>query len=200
MNDTSLFGEIEVENVMRMGSDFLPQALGFDQLEQINREIDEIHWREQYQEQNPWLHFYDAKIQVRDHYPAINALRTQVEYTIWRLGERWPQLYDYRANEVTAQRYDDSLDGIGTHQDYSYDRLLIAVFNVRGWGGFEIMSARQGDNIFPVARYELSPGSLCLLSAPELTPGAEDLRPPHRADSDDGGRVSLTCRYVVRQP
>ena len=197
MNIPSIFDEAAIESVLAGGTAFLREALPGDQLQALRTDVDRIAWTPQSNTvaDTTWLHYDDAKISPRDDFPAINALRTQLEYTIWRLGDHWRQLCDWRANDVTAQRYGDAGDGIAAHQDYCIDRLLIAVFTVRGEGAFEVLRSRHDPEV--VARYCTRPGSLCLLWAPDLEVGVGDRRPTHRILEATAGRVSLTYRYAV---
>ncbi len=184
-----------IEEVIATGSAFVPDALGVSWIDAIRADINRIEWAPQYKEQNPWLQYEDAKIGPDDPFPAINRLRLQLESQIRALMTIWPCLRAYRANDVTAQHYRDEHDGIGTHCDYSLDRLLIAVYTVRGHGPFEIMTAREGGTI--ARTYETQPGSLNLLWAPDLVHCDRARRPPHRILRPQDNRTSITYRYTI---
>jgi hypothetical protein len=184
-----------IEEVVATGSAFVPDALGVRYIDAMRQDTDRIAWIPQASHVDPWLHYEDAKVTREDPLPAINSLRHALEIKIRSLGHIWPSLDAYRANDVTAQFYRSEHDGIDTHQDYSLDRLLIAVFTVRGHGPFEIMSARHGGKV--LRSYETIPGSLILLWAPDLVPTAIDRRPPHRVLQPKDSRISVTYRYAI---
>jgi hypothetical protein len=183
-----------IAQVIETGSAFVPNALGVRELESIWHDTRKLNWQLQRSCDDPWLQYEDAKIAPTDPFGAINALRRRWEADIQDLAWRWPCLESYRANDVTVQHYRSPNDGIGTHQDYPIDRLLIAIFTVQGYGPLEIMSARRGG--VPVARHDTIPGSLSLLWAPDL-PSSTGYRPPHRILRPQNGRISITYRHAV---
>ena len=184
-----------IETVIATGSAYLPDALGVRWIDELRADLDRVEWAPQYQACNPWLQYEDAKIGPGDPFPAVNRLRDQLEAQVRELASVWSCLRAYRANDVTVQHYRDEHDGIDTHCDYSLDRLLIAIYTVRGHGPVDIMTARSNGSV--ARTYESQPGSLILLWAPDLVSKDRSRRPPHRVLQPHGGRISLTYRYTI---
>jgi hypothetical protein len=157
----------------------------------------------------PWQRFEHAHGKVRmqiegfdldapmDGFPAIAALRTDLERVVRRDGEGIRGLATWRPNEAGAVRYRPGAMGITAHMDGKWYRRLVVVVTVRGTAPFSVHETRDAP---PVARWTASAGGLTLMRAPGLG-GLRDGRPFHSIPGPKRGtRISLALRMAVDPP
>jgi hypothetical protein len=132
-----------------------------------------------------------------DGFPAIAALRAELEHVVRRDGEGIRGLATWRPNEAGAVRYSRGAMGISAHMDGKWYRRLVVVVTVRGTAPFSVHETREAP---PVARWTASAGGLTLMRAPGLG-GVRDGRPFHSIPGPRRGtRISLALRMAVHPP
>jgi hypothetical protein len=132
-----------------------------------------------------------------DGFPAIAALRDELERVVRRDGASIRGLATWRPNEAGAVRYRPGATGITSHMDGRWYRRLVVVVTVRGVAPFSVHETRNGP---AVATWTAKAGGLTLMRAPGLA-GVRDGRPFHSIPGPKRGtRISLALRMAVDPP
>lgn len=116
---------------------------------------------------------------------------------LWKLAKELEQLLGQhnvfstplRFNEITAQLYQPSKEGISAHKDESRFKNIIVIFVLQGKGDFYTADDRNGNN---KRLLETSPGDVIFMCAPGFYNSNE--RPIHGLENITKERLSLTFR------
>ncbi len=132
-----------------------------------------------------------------DGFPAISALRDELEAVVRRDGRGIRGLATWRPNEAGAVLYRPGAMGITAHMDGRWYRRLVVVVTVHGSAPFSVHATREGD---PVDTWIAEAGGLTFMRAPGLG-GVRDGRPFNSIPAPRRGtRVSLALRMAVGGP
>jgi hypothetical protein len=178
------------------GYAYVPDALAASFRDSLGSEIDG----------GPWQRFDEPDSAVRMQiegfdvdmpmagFPAIAALRHDLEVVVHRDGAAIRGLRTWRPNEAGAVRYRPGAMGISAHMDGKWYRRLVAVVTVRGTAPFSVHSTRDAS---AAATWTAEAGGITLMRAPGLA-GVRDGRPFHSIPGPKSGtRVSLAIRMAV---
>jgi len=127
------------------------------------------------------------------HLPFIQALGHVVTTEVVEpLGEHFPSLQSWEADECVAQKYKDQEGYLTWHKDLERHPGIIVIANILGIGK---LSARRHEHS-KIHQTDLYPGDILLLRAPGLYPAKLDVRLEHAVDTVHGpnGRISVTYR------
>ncbi|MGZ4115721.1 MAG: hypothetical protein ACXVQT_11675 [Actinomycetota bacterium] len=181
------------------GFAYVPDALDPAFRSALDREIDA----------GPWQRFEHDHGKVRmqiegfdvglpaDAFPAMSALRGELEHVVRRDGDAIRGLATWRPNEAGAVRYRPGAMGITAHMDGKWYRRLVVVVTVRGTAPFSVHETREGAAL---DTWTATAGGLTLMRAPGLA-GVRDGRPFHSIPGPKRGtRISLALRMAVDPP
>jgi hypothetical protein len=154
----------------------------------------------------PWQRFDEPHGRVRmqiegfdlampmDAFPAIAALRDDLEARVRRDGRGIRGLSTWRPNEAGAVLYRPGAMGISAHMDGKWYRRLVVVVTVHGTAPFSVHAERDGP---AVATWTAEAGGMTLMRGPGLA-GARDGRPFHSIPAPKRGtRCSLALRMAT---
>jgi alkylated DNA repair dioxygenase AlkB len=165
----------------------------------LDREIDAGPWQRfehDHGRVRMQIEGFDLELPM-DGFPAIAALRAELERVVRRDGEGIRGLATWRPNEAGAVRYQPGAMGISAHMDGKWYRRLVVVVTVRGTAPFSVHEAREAP---PVARWTAAAGGLTLMRGPGLG-GVRDGRSFHSIPGPKRGtRISIALRMAVDPP
>jgi hypothetical protein len=181
------------------GYAYVPDALDAAFRGALRRELDD----------GPWQRFDEPHGRVRMQiegfdvpapmagFPAIAALRDELEALVRRDGARIRGLRTWRPNEAGAVRYAPGATGISAHMDGKWYRRLVVVVTVHGTAPFSVHGSRDAR---AADTWVARAGGLTLMRAPGLG-GVRDGRPFHSIPGPKRGtRISLALRMSVDPP
>lgn len=180
------------KNIERLGDPgkdgvaHIPGYLGEADLEPIWEEMESIKWCDEHKKyqnkrglkivQNYFSHSLklDQGDQAwREQMASINGVALQIRKFVQNLWDFYPPLVDWRPNELTFHKYDDSDVGLSRHKDSKRFVGVIAIASLEGKCDFGIW--REGKTTL----YPTEPGDLLLMRAPGLIKTDQDIRPEH---------------------
>jgi hypothetical protein len=188
-----------LERTAARGSAYVPDALDPAFRRALDREVDAGPWQRFEHDEGAvrmQIEGFDVEAPM-DGFPAIAALREDLERLVRRDGRSIRGLATWRPNEAGAVRYHTGAMGITAHMDGRWYRRLVVVVTVRGDAPFSIHETRSGP---AVDTWTARAGGLTLMRAPGLA-GGRDGRPFHSIPGPKrGSRLSLALRMAVDPP
>ncbi len=194
-----LFGDFDIAACVRdldhKGVITIPNLLTPETRHKLLAELDEQYI---FTPQNKVFGDYST----RQHFSTIDgfpedSLFLRVRSELEKLLEKkfaelstYPFSEQLRFNELVAQRYNITPEGISAHRDFKSSINLIALFVLEGKGRFCVCESRAGENPRTIRN---RPGDLVLMRGPGFL--ASDIRPFHFVDRI----ISRRTIFVLRQ-